>query len=169
LGVFQPGRTAGATPSPADAVAHFYEALRLGNKDAIAGLLTDKARAETAKNGLGISSSGSGSLKYQLGETDYVTEQMDGAHVKSIWTETDEFGQLVDTEVIWVLRKQHNGWRVAGMATQVMEGQLPLLFNFEDPQDMLQKKAFVENQLTHQPDTSVQQATHTEAVGQQVR
>ncbi len=32
------------------------------------------------------------------------------------------------------------------MATPVVEGELPLLFNFEEPEDMLQKKAFVEQQ-----------------------
>lgn len=135
-----------AAASPTDVVAQFYDALRGGEEGKIAVLLTDKARQETAKSGLDIRSPGSASLKYQIGELQYVTPEQDGAHVKSTWSEVDEDGQQVDTEVIWVLRKQADGWRIAGMATQIAEGQLPLLFNFEDPEDMLKKKDLVEKQ-----------------------
>ncbi len=132
--------------SPAETVARFYDALRSGEDRAIAALLTDKARLETANNGLDIQSQGSAKLEYQLGEVDYVNEAMDGAHVKSLWIDYAPDGEKIATEVIWVLRKQAEGWRIAGMATQVVEGQLPLLFNFEDPEDMLRKKEYVESQ-----------------------
>jgi len=134
-------------PSPGQVTAQFYEALRSGNKDAIGVLLTDKAREETAKNGLDIRSQASTSLSYEIGETDYVTEEMDGAHVASFWTETDEQGQSMTSPVIWVLRKQTNGWRIAGMATPVVEGELPLFFDFEDPQNMMRTKEYVETEV----------------------
>lgn len=140
------GQTAAPTGSPAETVARFYDALRSGEDRAIAALLTDKARLETANNGLDIQSQGSAKLEYQLGEVDYVNESMDGAHVKSLWIDYAPDGEKIATEVIWVLRKQAEGWRIAGMATQVVEGQLPLLFNFEDPEDMLRKKEYVESQ-----------------------
>jgi hypothetical protein len=132
---------------PSAVVAQFYEALRKGNDVAIAGLLTDKAREETSKSGLGIQSQASESLSYEIRETEYVSDQMDGAHVRTMWLEPSPAGQLATTEVIWVLRKQRNGWKISGMATPVVEGELPLLFNFEEPEDMLQKKEFVERQL----------------------
>jgi len=128
-------------------VAQFYEALRKGNDVAIAGLLTDKAREETAKSGLGIQSQASESLSYEIRETEYVSDQMDGAHVRTMWLEPSPEGQMTTTEVIWVLRKQSSGWKISGMATPVVEGELPLLFNFEEPEDMLQKKEFVERHL----------------------
>ncbi len=134
-------------PPPGDITAQFYEALRGGNRDAIGMLLTDKARQETAKNGLDIRSQASTSLTYAIGETDYVTEEMDGAHVASLWTETDEQGQSMTSPVIWVLRKQTNGWRIAGMATPVVEGELPLFFDFEDPENMMRTKEYVENEV----------------------
>ena len=65
----------------------------------------------------------------------------------SLWTEPDADGGLVSTDVIWVLRKQANGWKISGMATAVAEGELPLLFNFENPEDMMLKKAYVESQV----------------------
>lgn len=159
------------TPGPASpdaAVAQFYDALRAGNETVIAALLTDRARTETAKCGLDIRSTGSASLAYQVGEIDYVTAAKDGAHVKSVWTESDPQGQSVSTEVIWVLRKQANGWRIAGMATQVAEGQLPLLFNFEDPADMLRKKEALEKAYST-AEAEVQQAAQPAARGTEMR
>lgn len=160
--------TAAADASgPAGAVAQFYEALRRGNDAAIASLLTDKAREETSKSGLGIQSQASASLAYEIGETDYVTDQMDGAHVKTTWKEAAANGQMTSTQVVWVLRKQANGWKISGMATPVVEGELPLLFNFEQPEDMLQKKAFVEQQLA-QPDTAAEPASGPQATTAEV-
>jgi hypothetical protein len=144
----------GESESPAGVVAQFYEALRRGDNTRIAGLLTDVARAETANSGLAIQSQASTSLEYAIGETDYVTEQLDGAHVMSLWSEPDGNGSLVSTQVVWVLRKQANGWKISGMATPVAEGQLPLLFNFENPEDMLQKKSYVESQMAATADAN---------------
>ena len=138
-------------------VAQFYEALRKGSDVTIAGLLTDKAREETSKSGLGIQSQASASLSYEIRESEFVSDQMDGAHVRTMWLEPDAAGQMTSTEVIWVLRKQSNGWKISGMATPVVEGELPLLFNFEEPEDMLQKKEFVEKQLA--PPAESQAAT----------
>jgi len=128
-------------------VARFYQALRDGDNTAIEALLTDRAREETAKNGLAIQSQASRSLSYEIGETDYVTENLDGAHVASLWAEPEADGSVVSTEVIWVLRKQRDGWKISGMATAIEDGELPLLFNFENPVDMMQKKSYVESRL----------------------
>lgn len=132
---------------PADVVAQFYEALRRGSDETIASLLSDKAREETANSGLGIQSQASESLTYQISETEYVGDPTDGAHVRTTWMEPGPAGDTTATEVIWVLRKQRDGWRISGMATPVVEGELPLLFNFEEPEDMLRKKEFVEQQI----------------------
>ena len=154
-----PDTAALQSSKPTEIVAHFYDALRDGDASKIAALLTDKAREETSRSGLAIRSPGSTSLAYQIGEFEYVTPEKDGAHVKSVWTEADADGQRVSTDVIWVMRKQQNGWRVAGMATPVEEGQLPLLFNFEDPENMLKNKELVERQRNADQETAVQQAT----------
>ncbi len=157
-----PGSNASA---PAAVVAQFYEALRKGSDVTIAGLLTDKAREETSKSGLGIQSQASASLSYEIRESEYVSDQMDGAHVRTMWLEPDAAGQMTATEVIWVLRKQSNGWKISGMATPVVEGELPLLFNFEEPEDMLQKKEFVEKQLAPpaEPQAATAEATSPSA------
>jgi len=141
------GAASAAASGPAAVVAQFYEALRRGSDATIASLLSDLAREETSRSGLGIQSQASESLSYQISETEYVSDQMDGAHVRTTWMEPSPEGQMTATEVIWVLRKQRDGWKISGMATPVVDGELPLLFNFEEPEDMLRKKEFVEQQL----------------------
>ncbi len=129
--------------TPAGVVAQFYDALRDGDNTTIGQLLTDKARDETAKNGLKVLSQENSALTYQVGETEYVTEAMDGAHVASFWIEPDERSQPVSTEVVWILRKQANGWRVAGFA-QVFDNELPVLFDLESAEDTLRAKEYVD-------------------------
>ncbi len=155
-------RPESADGRPDQVVSQFYQALRSGNNVSIEALLTDKAREETTKSGLSIQSQTSNSLEYEIGETDYVTENLDGAHVMSLWAEPDADGGLVSTEVIWVLRKQQNGWKISGMATAVAEGELPLLFNFENPEDMMLKKSYVESQLADTGDEEPAADTETE-------
>lgn len=138
--------TAG-TNTPARVVARFYDALRDGDDKALASLLSDKARSETAKNGLEVlSQEDSSSLSYEIGETEYVTEEMDGAHVASLWIEPDEHGQRVTTKVIWVLRKQTRGWRIAGFA-QVFRDELPVLFDLESAEDTMRAKEYVDEEF----------------------
>jgi len=43
-------------------------------------------------------------------------------------------------EIVWVLRREKEGWRLAGMATELVPGQEPQFLNFEDPDDMIRKR-----------------------------
>ncbi|MEY4177955.1 MAG: hypothetical protein RLY70_1529 [Planctomycetota bacterium] len=45
-------------------------------------------------------------------------------------------------QVTWILRRQSDGWRIAGMATATT-GEEPLLINFEDPSDLRRIKGEV--------------------------
>src|SRR5262249_15553190 len=66
-------------------------------------------------------------------------ENPNGAHVSSQWTEKFEDGEE-KYEIIWVLRRQVEGWRVVGFALQLQPEKPPEFLNFEDPADMLRKK-----------------------------
>ena len=130
----------GAKTEPPDAVVTaFLESLRKGNDVLAASLLTDRARQETAKKGLKVQPPGTPDMTYQIGQTEYVSEAKDGAHVGSVWSEKGPTGETESFEVIWVLRLEAQGWRIAGMATPVGEDNQPLFLNFEDPEDLLQK------------------------------
>jgi len=69
------------------------------------------------------------------------------AHVSSNWTDTGEDGQPATDEIIWMLRRDPAGWRIAGMATKIFKDELPLLLDFEDPQDMIRKQQLAEAEM----------------------
>jgi hypothetical protein len=128
----------GAKVEPPEAIVKaFLESLRNGN-DAVAGaLLTDVARVETQKHGLKVQPPGTPDMTYEIGQTELMESH--GAHVGSVWTNKLEDGSVESFEVIWVLRREAQGWRIAGMATPAMgPDSEPLFFNFEDPADLLQ-------------------------------
>jgi hypothetical protein len=67
-----------------------------------------------------------------------------GAHVSSVWTEKflDDNNQPaeVNYEIVWLLRQEAAGWRLAGMATELVPGHGMQVLNFEDPDEMIRKR-----------------------------
>ena len=72
---------------------------------------------------------------YQVRPGEILGDQ-NGAHVKSVWTERFDDGDET-YEIVWALRRQQDGWRLAGMAMELIPGQPMQYLNFEDPADML--------------------------------
>jgi hypothetical protein len=126
------------TEAPDAVVTAFLESLRKGNDVLAASLLTDRARQKTAEKGLKVQPPGTPDMTYQIGQTEFVTDAKNGAHVGSVWSEKLPTGETASFEVIWVLRLEPQGWRIAGMATPVGE-EGHVFLNFEDPDDLLKK------------------------------
>jgi hypothetical protein len=127
--------------TPDDVVTAFVEALRSGDDQGIAQLLTDKAREETAKHGMTVAPTAMPGAKYQVGQPKYIKNNPNGAHVSCMLTESFENGETAQYEIVWVLRREAElGWRIAGMAVELVPGQAPQFLNFEDPLDMQKKK-----------------------------
>lgn len=120
-------------------VAKFLDSLREGDDATAEALLSDRARIETEKANLKVESPGTPNARFQVGTVQYVTERRDGAHVASVWEDTYADGSTERYNVTWVLRKQENGFRIVGLATQPRPGAAEIFFNFENPQDMMQK------------------------------
>lgn len=127
----------GATPDKA--VAQFLEAVRSGNDDAAAAMLTPMAQQKTAEEGFAVAPPGRPTAKFTVGKFEYVTPSKDGAHVISTWSDVDPSGNVSHDEIIWVLRKEAVGWRIVGSVAKVFPDREPLVLNFEDPQDMRRK------------------------------
>lgn len=144
-----PEAAAQAAPvgTPDQAVRQFLEAVRTGNADATAAMLTDLARKKTAEMDLSVAPAPSPTATFEVGQVEYVTEAKDGAHVATKWTDLDGDGQSRSDEILWVLRLEPQGWRIAGMATKLFEDELPLILNFEEPEDMLRKKQLAEEEM----------------------
>jgi len=117
---------------PEQIVDSLLKSMKAGNKTGVASLLTNTARIETAKAGLDIQPPAMPNAAYKVLEAVLPPEDPGVAHVSSIWSEGEDH-----FEIIWVLRQEPIGWRVAGMALTVDENQDPLFCNFENPAEML--------------------------------
>jgi len=133
--------------SPDKAVATFLEAIRKGDDKESNRMLTPVARQKNQERGVIATPPGSATAKYQVGNVEFVTAEKDGAHVAASWTDVDIQGQSNTENFIWVLRKEEEGWRIAGMAVKVFDDQLPLILNFEDPDDVIRKQQMLAEEM----------------------
>jgi hypothetical protein len=131
--------------SPEKAVADFLEAVRTGNDELAAKMLSAVARQKTAALNRNVTPPASDTAKFSVGKVDYVGN--DGARVACTWTDLDPDGQPKTDEAIWVVRRESDGWRIAGVAAQVFPGEPPLLLNFENPDDMFRKQQWVREEI----------------------
>jgi hypothetical protein len=120
---------------PAAAAATFLEAARRGDDQTAGQMLTNLARQKLREHG-----DGNGLATIRSDTADFIIDEVkmladDGAQVKVTIKDLREGGKTVAYEVAVILRKQPEGWRVAGVATPVFDGQWLLVRNFEDPDD----------------------------------
>jgi hypothetical protein len=149
------GATA-AQGGPDKAVHDFLDAVRRGDDAKAAKMLTPVAREKTAELHMVVAPPGSETAQFEVGEVEMVSE--DGAHVATTWTDVDAEGNRHSDQILWILRKEKEGWRVAGMATKIFDDELPIILNFEDPQDMLRKQKLAEEEVARRADRDATQA-----------
>ena len=133
--------------TPGEAVKNFLDAVRRGDDGQAEALLSEVAREKTREMDLAVAPPGSPTANFEVGETEYPYEGADSAHVASQWSDVDGTGEERTEEIVWILRKQPRGWRIAGMATKLFDDQPPLILNFEDPQDMIRKQEAAEREI----------------------
>lgn len=133
-------------PTPDATVREFLEAVRTGDDAKAELLLTDVAREETHKHDLSVAPPGSDTAKFEVGKIEYIAPN-EVAHVESIWTDIGDDGKPQSDAIIWMLRRDPTGWRIAGMATKIFQDELPLLLDFENPEDMIRKQRMAEAEM----------------------
>jgi hypothetical protein len=141
--------SAAAVPEDAaQVVRDFLEAIKTGDETKSNDLLTPLARQKTGEMDMAVAPMGSESASFTVGDVE-LPEEGGGemAHVASTWTDVDDDGQPRTDEILWVLRHEEQGWRIAGMATKVFQDAPPLLLNFEDPADMRRKQQLAEAEM----------------------
>src|SRR5687768_283259 len=114
----QPAVHVPAEAPPDQVVSVFLDALKNGDTATKASLLTTKALEETTRHEFEVNPQAAPNAQYEVHQPEFVPNNPKGAHVTSVWTETFEDGQ-VTYEVVWVLRRQAEGWRIAGMAIEL--------------------------------------------------
>jgi hypothetical protein len=130
--------------TPASTTTAFLEAVRTGNDQLAASLLTPKARQRTAEKGMVVAPTASESASYQIHET---VNNEGGVYVPSDWTDVDADGNMHTQRIVWALRKEAEGWRIAGMAAKLFPDRPPVLLNFEEPDDMLRQEQMAEEEI----------------------
>lgn len=129
--------------APAEVVRAFLEASRGGEDDLATELLSQKARDATTREGLALDPPGRPSMAYRIGDVEYPAEDRQAAYVNSIWQDEGADEAAERFEVVWILRQQPQGWRIAGMASRTEGEDQPTLLNFEDPRDLVRIKGEV--------------------------
>jgi len=130
---------------PAQAVYQFLDAVRKGDDNEATKMLSSVARQKASQMDRSVRPPASDTAKFQVGSVEYLNDE--AARVSSLWTDLDENGEAQTDEALWVLRKEAEGWRVAGVAATVFDGEPPLLLNFEDPEEMVQKQEWVREEI----------------------
>lgn len=147
-GKTQPGKKRKDTPGPEKVVHAFLEAIREGDETKANDLLTPLARQKTAEAKMAVAPTGTETAQFEVGEVELPKEGGgDIAHVMAHWTDVGDDGQPHTDEILWVLRREKEGWRIGGMATKVFDDKPPLLLDFEDPADMLRQQQWAEAEM----------------------
>jgi hypothetical protein len=126
---------------PAAAVAEFLEAIRTGSDEKAAHMLSTIARQKTAALNRNVTPPASDRARFAVGRVDWVGEN--GARVACTWTDIDSEEQPKTDEFICMVRREPEGWRIAGIAAMVFPGEPPVVLNFEDPEDMLRQQQWM--------------------------
>lgn len=128
-------------------VTSFLEAIRKGDNDSATKLLTIVARQKAEETGRCVAPAANDSAKIEAEDPVYPTAEHDIAHVPTKWVDLDETGKPRTDKATWVCRLEPEGWRVAGFAAYVFEGEDPLLLSFEDPDDMAKKQSWLKEEI----------------------
>ena len=125
---------------PAATVYSFLEAAKAGNDEGAMAMLTRLAREKASGTTKSLAPKGSDTAAFQIGQVEYLGK--DGARVGCTWSDNGS-----DSRMVWMVRNDPEGWRIAGAALEVFEGEPPALLNFEDPEDMEQKLRLIRQEL----------------------
>jgi hypothetical protein len=149
-----------ATETPEAACREFLEAVRTGNDEKAAQMLSEVAREKAAALGRSVTPSASETARFTVGKVKLVGE--DGAQVESTWTDVDNEGQAHSDTAVWVLRREQQGWRIVGVAAMIFVGEPPLVLNFEDPDEVLKKQQWAREEIRRRAEKENLQAKEPE-------
>jgi hypothetical protein len=128
-------------------VSDFLNALRRGDDVKAKSLLTKLARQKAEEQGRAVAPGANDGVKIEVDEATFPTSAHDLAHIPTRWIDQDETGKSRTDRATWICRLEPEGWRVAGFAAYVFDGEEPLLMNFENPEDMAKHQQWLNEEL----------------------
>jgi len=145
---------------PEGAVCQFLEAIRTGDDRKTEAMFVSQARQKIKDLEIPVTPRGSDTARFEIGQVESLGE--DGARVPCKWTDLDREGEKRIDEMTWMVRKEGEGWRIAGMAATVFEGEAPLLLNFEDPEEVVAKLERLRQEVVARAAKEAEQAQRSE-------
>lgn len=145
-GGFVAQRPATRYDDPRQSVNDFLLAVKAGNDAVATQLLTTEAQREAWTNGMAISAEGFPDARFQISEVEYINDQKE-AHVLSTWADRTPSGQEKTFQCVWLLKHEAHGWCIYGMASKFLDHVQPIVLNFEDQAEMLQRQQWAEQQI----------------------
>jgi hypothetical protein len=139
---------------PDAAVFDFMEAVRTGNDEVAGKMLTPIARQKVAEKHMVVAPPGTDTARFAIGNVEKIGD--DGARVVVKWTDLDEDGKTRTDDIMWMVRLVEEGWRIAGVAAPVFENEPPIVLNFENPEEMLQKQQMVRDEIRRRAEEAKQ-------------
>lgn len=125
--------TSSSVVPPNEIVAMFSDSIRRGDKETTIKLITLAAREEIQRRGMTIDPPGSPEASYKIGEVKFLDQDRDAAYVESFWIEPGVNGQPnQQTEVVWAVQLEPEGWRISGLAIDNGPNEEPTLVDFEN-------------------------------------
>lgn len=152
-------KTIVASGTPDQAVHEFMMAFKNGDEAKASELVSEKTRQEMERTEYGVAPPGSKEMQFKVGEVQYVPESNDLARVACHIDDKDAEGEDVHMDVVWFLRKEQPGWRIAGVAMQVFPDLPAVLYNFEDMDDMKRKIDLVNAEMVRRATETITQAS----------
>ncbi|MHC4400098.1 MAG: hypothetical protein ACYTG0_10505 [Planctomycetota bacterium] len=146
------------TSQPAGAVAVFLDALRKGDDQSVLGMYTARAREEMLQLGDEkdvFAPKASDTAQFTVGAVE--SQSPDLAYVACTWTDLDQDGNPHTLDLAWAVRRESAGWRVAGMGATTIEGEPPVLLDFENMEETIREVNRLRQEF-HQPDREGVQA-----------
>jgi len=149
-----------ANLNPQETVIHYLQAVKDGDENQVAALLTATARRKTAEANIAVAPPGSETAEFSVGDMEIIDEDKKTAHVASIWTDQDEEGKPMTLRIVWVVRQDSEGWRIAGMITRLSPKEPVLVLNFEEPEEVVRRnQEEIAKRQTTEPGGQQQTAT----------
>ena len=155
------------TSHPAAAVSFFLDSLRKGDDEAVMAMYTRQAREQATQLNQHFAPKGSDTAQFEVGEVERLAE--DGARVHTRWTDLNQDGQPHTDEILWMVRREPEGWRIAGMGATVFAGEPPLLLDFEDLKATLRKIELLREEIYRRAQEEQLEARRRENSGDSVR
>lgn len=150
----QPESRLDKSSSPEQVCTQFLAALSRNDHLAATNMLTNVAQIETGRANLELESPGTPGSTFEVLPAKYATTARKVAQVDCLLRQPG-----VDTPVklTWMMRLQYNGWKISGMAVQLVENEPADLLSFENPKDLRRIQSTVD------AESASESAAHTAA------